>query len=351
VATFANYTSYLLGINGIMVDIAGLAVPGDLGAAQFEFRVGNTEDPSSWSVGPAPGSITVRAGAGVGGSDRVTLIWPDRAIRGQWLQVTVRADAVTGLLRDDIFYFGNAPGESGNSATNTFVDGTDFAAARDHFRSFLNRAPIYFPFDYNRDSLVDGSDMAVARDYTTNFLPALKRLDLSAAGGPLADFGEGGSAVERQPVRAAGDDGRIATDVGGRAAFSLPEPRGGDAPLDSELAQAVQVERRRTCTCTPLVVGHRLSAANQTGPTDSNVRPALGHWLPAAGFHGEPDRRVHGIAPVPVRFREAAVPGLSWDSVGARVTSLDEFAEDVDRVFADDWSVDPLPEDLLAERE
>ena len=41
-ATFANYTSYSRGINGIMVDIDGLADPLGLSAASFELRVGNT---------------------------------------------------------------------------------------------------------------------------------------------------------------------------------------------------------------------------------------------------------------------------------------------------------------------
>ncbi|MGD0655988.1 MAG: hypothetical protein ABSA16_16755, partial [Thermoguttaceae bacterium] len=40
-ATFANYTSYSLGINGIIVDIKGLANPGALDAADFQFKVGN----------------------------------------------------------------------------------------------------------------------------------------------------------------------------------------------------------------------------------------------------------------------------------------------------------------------
>ena len=76
-------------------------------------------------------------------------------------------------------YFGNAMGESGNSAANTFVDGSDFAGARDHTHSFLARAPVYDPYDFNRDSFVDGSDLAIPRDNNTNFLTALKLLDLS----------------------------------------------------------------------------------------------------------------------------------------------------------------------------
>ena len=61
-------------------------------------------------------SITVRAGAGLDGADRVTLIWADGVIRNCWLQVTVLATDATGLAENEVFYVGNAVGESGNSA-------------------------------------------------------------------------------------------------------------------------------------------------------------------------------------------------------------------------------------------
>ena len=70
---------------------------------------------------------------------------------------------------------------TGNSAANTFVDGTDFAGARDNPHDFANRAGILDSYDYNRDSFVDGTDLAVARDNNTNFLTALTLLDLSTA--------------------------------------------------------------------------------------------------------------------------------------------------------------------------
>jgi hypothetical protein len=158
-----------------------------LDAASFEFRVGNTPDPYDWLPGPVPDSIGVRPGAGVGGSDRVTIIWPDYAILGSWLQVTVLATAETGLSSPYVFYFGNAPGESGNSPGHAFVDATDFAGARDNPRDFLHPAPIDFRFDYNRDSFVDATDMAIARDHTTNFVTALKLLDLR---GPIVPSSE-----------------------------------------------------------------------------------------------------------------------------------------------------------------
>ena len=46
-ATFANYTSYALGINGIMVDIQNL--PGTPTANDFVFKVGNNDNPGSWT--------------------------------------------------------------------------------------------------------------------------------------------------------------------------------------------------------------------------------------------------------------------------------------------------------------
>jgi len=89
------------------------------------------------------------------------------------LQVTVKATAATGLTENDVFYFGNAVGESLDSDAVTFVDGTDFAGARDHGHNFLDRAARDDAYDYNRDSFVDGSDLAIARDNNTNFLTCL----------------------------------------------------------------------------------------------------------------------------------------------------------------------------------
>ena len=61
-ATFANYTSYSRGINGIMVDIAGL--PGNVTASDFVFMVGNTNDPTTWTQVSVAPTVTIRWGAG-----------------------------------------------------------------------------------------------------------------------------------------------------------------------------------------------------------------------------------------------------------------------------------------------
>ena len=57
--------------------------------------VWGNNNPAGWATATAPASVTVRAGAGVDGSDRVTLLWANGAIVNQWLQVSVLATANT----------------------------------------------------------------------------------------------------------------------------------------------------------------------------------------------------------------------------------------------------------------
>ena len=66
VATFANYTIYDKGINGVMVDVANLPAVG-VSAADFTFTAGTSSTPGSWAAVPVPSSVTVFRGVGVGG--------------------------------------------------------------------------------------------------------------------------------------------------------------------------------------------------------------------------------------------------------------------------------------------
>ena len=180
-ATFANYTSYSRGINGVMIDMEGLSRPP--GVNDFQFRMGNDnkpygDDPDSWHDdwpwAPTPTSITVRAGAGTEGSDRVTLLWADNLIQKRWLQVTVRATSTTGLAEDDVFYLGNAVGESGNALGDALVNATDEIGARNNPHGPFNPAAINDVYDFNRDRLVNASDQIIARNNRTNPFTALK---------------------------------------------------------------------------------------------------------------------------------------------------------------------------------
>jgi hypothetical protein len=184
-ATFANYTSYVRGLNGLMVDI--LHLPGTPTAADLTFRAGNDGVPAGWSEARPPAVVAVRRGEGVTGSHRLTLIWDDGAIRNRWLEVTVLATAATGLPAPDVFYFGNAIGESGNSPFNARVDLADEIGARNNPRSFLNPAAIDDRFDFDRNRRVDLADQIIARNNGTTFLSALSLIRAPQAGSAPSD--------------------------------------------------------------------------------------------------------------------------------------------------------------------
>lgn len=184
-AEFANYTSYDKGLNGLMLDIDHLPSFTVLTADDFEFRAGNTDDPTAWSLAAGPTSITQRAGAGTNGSTRVSLVWATAdATRNQWLQVTVKATAGTNLEQDDVFYFGNAVGESGRRPDNASASGlpyfpvnvTDEIAARNQPCGGSNDTPDDCPVDFNRDQTVDWQDEALPRGNATDYRTALRRI-------------------------------------------------------------------------------------------------------------------------------------------------------------------------------
>ncbi len=172
-ATFANYTSFCRGINGIVLDIS--SVGGALDSSDFIFAVGNSSTLSDWITGPEPQSVSIRAGDGIGGSDRVTILWPDGAIQNQWLMVGVAPTPNTGLQEVELSYFGNAIGDTGNAVSDARVSPTDMIAVRNspHLIS-VNPAEIDDPCDFNRDRKVGPTDAVLCRNNGTNIETALK---------------------------------------------------------------------------------------------------------------------------------------------------------------------------------
>ncbi len=158
-AGIANYTSYNRGINGIMVDVQNLAGTPTIGNYTQFFTFSVSSDGTNWSSATAPTTIDVRPNAGVGNSYRVTIIWADNTIQNEWLQVTVLAGAGTGLTANDVFYFGNLMGESGNDAAVNAQD--EMAVANNRIGFTL--ASVTNNYDYNRDRQVNGSDAMIAR--------------------------------------------------------------------------------------------------------------------------------------------------------------------------------------------
>ena len=180
-ASAANITSYGRGINGVMVDVLGLPAGtitgGLLGVNDVAIRTSSSTAPNAWSTGPAPTSVTVRPGAGVGGSDRVTLAWADGTIVNRWVEVTLLANTDTGLAAPDVFAFGNLVGDADSSRG---VNISDFGALRQDFgRTGLSIAN--GRSDFNRDGSVNIADFGALRGNFGKSLAAPPTLAAGAA--------------------------------------------------------------------------------------------------------------------------------------------------------------------------
>jgi subtilisin-like proprotein convertase family protein len=180
---FWNVTSYDKGLNGIMIDVAGLPDGAALKPDDFTFRTsaGAGGGPTTWADGPAPASIDVRRGAGVGGSDRVTLTWRaynrldasplPQAVANGWLTVTVKANDHTGLATPDVFSFGNLIGETDGAAGGTGgwrVNALDLGAVKKALNSTVGPSAAT---DVNRDGRVNALDLGIVKRNLNRGLP------------------------------------------------------------------------------------------------------------------------------------------------------------------------------------
>ncbi|HEX5472066.1 MAG TPA: LamG-like jellyroll fold domain-containing protein, partial [Lacipirellulaceae bacterium] len=162
-ASFQNYSSYSNGLNGVAIDITNW--DGSITPDDYTFLVGNSNDLSSWQPAPEPVLVTQYPGFGVGGSIRLEVVWDNNAIQNEWVQVTLKADGNTLLPADEVFYFGNAIGETGNSSTDAVVDAADVQGTHDHYTS---AAIITNAYDFNRDKVVDATDESIAAASESN---------------------------------------------------------------------------------------------------------------------------------------------------------------------------------------
>ena len=213
-SSFANYTSYAKGINGIMIDVQDLLGTPD--SSDFAFKTGNDSSPASWTPLAVTPSVSVRAGAGTGGSDRVTIILPDGTAAGNWLEITVGATGNTGLLAADVFYFGNAIGDTGNSITDAEVTPTDEVYIRNNPATLaVSFASISHAADFNRDKKVGPTDQVICRNNGTNSSTALKLISLVANTAPVVLAGS--DATIDLPTDSVALDGTVTDD-------GLPDP-------------------------------------------------------------------------------------------------------------------------------
>ncbi len=188
-ANFNNYTSYVRGLNGLVIDVKDLNQVPTLATVSsfFNFRVGNNNTPSGWVAPAAPTSLVYQSNIDANGTDRVLLTWADNEIRNEWLQVTLLANGTSGIATQSAFYFGNAVGETGNSATDALVNLQDLALTRANQTGFTN-AGITNVYDFDRDNRVNLADIGFVRTNQSGFSPLL--LITPSGGGSKGLFGK-----------------------------------------------------------------------------------------------------------------------------------------------------------------
>jgi hypothetical protein len=188
-AVFANITSFSRGINGIMIDLsAGVDHSGITlanVANNFVFKVGNNNSPNLWGPAPGPTAISVIAGGGVTGSDRVEITWATGAINNKWLEVQVLATAQTGLAATDVFFWGNKIGDSGTGTPAGTFDTTSTDATQ-VFATIGAGKPITELRDYNRS----GDNTSTDATIVFANIGTIVRLNVGSAG-PFAPEGDG----------------------------------------------------------------------------------------------------------------------------------------------------------------
>jgi len=172
-ATFANWTGYAKGINGLIYDLADTA-RAPL-ATDFVFRtIGNTG--SSTPAVVKPTAFVVQPGGGWAGSDRVVITFADGAILNTWLQVDIGTGF--GLAAAETHFWGNAPGDTGqgNTPPNALVNPSDEIWTRMHPTTPFNRSPVFDACDINKDSLANPADQIYVRTHPTTPFNCLKMI-------------------------------------------------------------------------------------------------------------------------------------------------------------------------------
>jgi FG-GAP repeat/RTX calcium-binding nonapeptide repeat (4 copies)/Dockerin type I domain len=169
-STYANYTNYSKGLNGLVVDVAGLPVATTdvemLSSLQFAQWDGISAAGFAALSSEAVPAVSILKGSGGGGSARVRITFPDNTVENTWLRIVVLANAQTGLSTNDVFYFGNVIGDVdvGNTTTRIRVNALDTSAVRNNQSTGANSVSVTNIYDVNRDGRVNALDTSLVRN-------------------------------------------------------------------------------------------------------------------------------------------------------------------------------------------
>ena len=165
-ATFANYSSYVMGINRVAVDFLQVGDLSAISTNDFVIETGNGSNHIDFTAYQGTFSVSAFDNGGVNRSDRIVLTFPDGEITNTWLKVTVNANSDTNLEAESVFYFGNAIGETGGSDAS--VSSEDVLVTRANRTGPFNPAAQINRYDFDRSGSVDSVDVLIARQGRTN---------------------------------------------------------------------------------------------------------------------------------------------------------------------------------------
>jgi hypothetical protein len=294
--TFANVSSYTLGINGLMVDLSG--THGTITANDFVFKTGNNNSPSAWTTLAAAPTVTTRTGAGSAGADRIEITFPNNAIQNTWLEVIVKGndalggnDTNTGLGTSAVFFWGSAVGDDGTTpddASAFKTDANDELDARNNPKTLIANIPITNLQDYNRDGIVSVTDQLTSRNNPTTNFTAPKILNISGAG-PFAPD----AAPAALPMALASPAGSPAPAASATAVTAAPGSIAGLAPavgllsgLPSNLPPSLG-GRLQNILDSPPVVASLHGLAQRDTPVSRQILQAIDQFADKYNLHDD----------------------------------------------------------------
>lgn len=168
-ASFANWTGFAQGINGLIYDV----VAPTRAPLQSDFVFENI---GKWGTatpaGVTPNGFTTFATTvGTTNVTRCVITFlstggsaPTATIRNTWLRVTINTGF--GLTAADTHYWGNAFGDTGlgNTYPNVLVSPVDMTGVRSNPIAPPNVALVSNPYDINKDGLVSPVDQTLIRN-------------------------------------------------------------------------------------------------------------------------------------------------------------------------------------------
>ncbi len=274
-STFANYTNYSRGLNGIVVDVDGLPSGTTnsqmLASLQFAQWDGIALAGFVALPGAAVPTVTIAAGAGAGGSSRVTITFPDNTIQNTWLRVTVLANGDTGLSANDVFYFGNVIGDFGVGNTAGAgglirVSVQDTVAVRNNQSTIADSASVTNIYDVNRDGRVSVQDTILVRNnqQTTGIVAHIAAPAARAGGsGSGSSARAGGSGAGGGSVPLFGGIGKNASEFAKKSVLSGPEQLSSKTDQFSLPAAVNSIENK------PIEIGVTSTGVNEQSKLES----------------------------------------------------------------------------------